>query len=303
MPVSGSTTGERGVREHIVGSPDGRDLHVYEGGAPDGVPVFTLNGTPSAGLLHEPHHDDARRRGVRLLGYDRPGYGASTSLPDRDVAAAAADVAAIADALGIERFAVWGTSGGGPHTLACAALLGDRVVAAASLSGSAPYAAEQLDWMDGMGKRSISKFVAAAKGRQALEPMLLEERDAMIAGGAQALAEAGRTMLTPVDAAVMTGELADYLFGATRAGIEDSVDGWVDDILAFSRPWGFDVRVIAVPVLLWHGEHDGFVPVAHGAWLAERIPGVEARLSPDEGHLTLVADRIPEVHAWLAERF
>lgn len=291
------------MRERSISAPDGRTLQISEAGDPGGRAVVMLNGTPSGRLLYGPHVADAERKGIRLIGYDRPGYGGSSAKPGRIVVDAVADVQAIADALEIDRFAIWGTSGGGPHTLACAARLPDRVVAAAALSSSAPIDAEGLDWTDRMGKRSVAKFEAAAQGRDVLEAMLVGERAALMESGSQGLLEAGRTMLTPADAAVMSGELAEFLFQSTKSGIEGSVDGWRDDILAFGAPWGFDVAEIRTPVLLWHGDQDGFVPRAHGAWLAERIPGVEARLSPDEGHITLVANRVPDVHAWLIERF
>jgi pimeloyl-ACP methyl ester carboxylesterase len=102
---------------------------------------------------------------------------------------------------------------------------------------------------------------------------------------------------------VATGEFAAELLDHMRAGIEPGGDGWLDDDLAFVTPWGFDVGAIRIPVLLWQGEQDKFVPFGHGLWLAEHIPGVEARLTAEDGHLTLGQHRIPEVHAWLLERF
>src|SRR5207247_7425926 len=121
-------------------SPDGRPLGLTTAGAADGPVVLAQQGTPMTGLLFEPHVRDAEERGIRLVSYDRPGYGGSTAAPDRSVADAAADVRAIADALEVEQLAVWGISGGGPHALACAAILPDRVVAVASLASVAPLA-------------------------------------------------------------------------------------------------------------------------------------------------------------------
>ncbi|HXY85895.1 MAG TPA: alpha/beta hydrolase [Gaiellaceae bacterium] len=286
-----------------VTTSDGRTLRVYEGGDPAGKPVFLHNGTPSGGLQYPPAADDARGRGIRLISYDRPGYAGSTSKPGRTVADAAADVATIADALGVDRFATWGISGGGPHSLACAALLSDRVVAAASLAGVAPIDAEGLDWTEGMGEENLEEFAATQAGQEALESFLEPRAKALGALGTQGLATMLQTLLTPVDAAVFTGDVAEYLSAAMASAIEERVDGWRDDDLAFDNPWGFAVEEIRVPVLLWHGEHDLFVPISHGRWLAERIPGVDARLSPDDGHITLGTRRVPEVHAWLLERF
>src|SRR5690348_5574117 len=140
--------------------PDGRTLRVHEAGAAEGPVVLVHQGTPMSGRLYEPHMRDAEKRGIRLLAYDRPGYGGSSPAPDRSVADAAADSAALADALGIERFAVWGISGGGPHALACAAQLPDRVVATASLASVAPIDAEGLDWLAGMGEMNLEEFAA-----------------------------------------------------------------------------------------------------------------------------------------------
>jgi pimeloyl-ACP methyl ester carboxylesterase len=285
--------------EATVRAKDGRELRVVEAGAADGLAVLVHNGTPMSRLLFRPCVEDAEQRGIRLIGYDRPGYGGSTPHPGRNVADAARDVAAIADALDIDRLATWGISGGGPHALACAALLPERVVAAASLASVAPYPAEGLDWFAGMGEANVAEFGLTLEGREALEPFLRHERDAMLAAGPAGLAEAMRTLLSPADHAVFTGETADYMFEAFRAGNEERLDGWLDDDLAFAKPWGFELEQIDVPVLLWQGAEDRFVPFAHGEWLARRIPAVDARLSRDDGHLTLLVRRLGEVHGWL----
>jgi pimeloyl-ACP methyl ester carboxylesterase len=285
-----------------ITTPDGRTIQVHEGGDPDGLPVLMHHGTPGDGSLFTPHVEDARARGIRLLGYDRPGYGGSSPQPGRSVADCARDVEAISAALGLERLAVWGLSGGGPHALACGALLPGRVVAVASLAAVGPFDRPGLDWLDGMGEDNIEEFGLTLQGRGALEPYLEEKRAERLQSDAMQLRDELRTLLTPVDAHALTGEFAEYVDGAMRRALESGTDGWLDDNLAFAVPWGFDVSSIETPVLLWHGEHDLFVPIAHGRWLAERLPNVDARLSPDDGHLTLATQRIPEVHAWLVER-
>ena len=290
------------IREHRV-PVNGRTLAVLEAGDESGRAVVAVHGTPGSGLPWRGLVEDAERRGIRLLAYDRPGYGGSDPDPGRTVADAAGDVAAIADALGIDRFAVEGGSGGGPHTLACAALLPDRVVAAASLAGVAPYPADGLDWLDGMGQANLDEFAAALAGRETLEPFLRAQADTMLAASPEAIADALRSLLSPPDAAVLTGEYAEYLAEATRRAIGDRLDGWIDDDFVFMNPWGFELDEIRVPVQLLHGAQDRFVPIAHGEWLAERIPGVEAHLSAEDGHLTIQLARIGDVHAWLLEHF
>jgi len=275
-----------------VTTADGRTLHVYDEGDPSGVAVIAHHGTPSNGSLYAPWLEE----GIRLIGFDRAGYGGSTRRPGRTVADVADDVRAIADALGIDSFATWGISGGAPHALACAALLPDRVFAVASIAGPAPFDADGLDWLAGQGEGNVLEHTAALQGEAALRPLVEQMYGAMSAGGAEALRDEMASLLTGPDLAALTGRLAAFLHGSlTGAG----VDGWIDDDLAFVAPWGFDVGSIPVPVLIRQGEQDAFVPPAHGRWLAARIPGAETRITGEDGHLTLYERALPEVHAWL----
>jgi pimeloyl-ACP methyl ester carboxylesterase len=290
------------VTEHLIAADGGRVLRVVESGDPDGFPVVIHHGTPGCAVPYAPHDDDAARRGIRLVAYDRPGYGGSSRHAGRTVADAANDVATIGDALGFERFATWGISGGGPHALACAALLPDRVVAAAGLASAAPFDAEGLDPLEGMGEQNVVEFQAVLEGEAAIRPLHERDAPAFVAGGPEGLREGISTLLSPVDRAALTGELAQSLYDSFAGAVASGVDGWVDDDLAFVAPWGFDVGTIRVPVLLRQGVQDLFVPPAHAEWLAAHIPGVDARLTPEDGHLTVFANRVPEVHAWLLER-
>jgi len=208
----------------------------------------------------------------------------------------------VCDALGVERLAVWGISGGGPHALAAAALLPERVVAAASLASVAPYDAEGLDFFAGMGEQNVEEFGVIFQGEEAHRASMERQRSELLAAKPEDVVGMWQTLLGPADREVATGEFAAALLDHMRAGIGPGGDGWLDDDLAFVAPWGFDVASIPIPVLLWHGEQDKFVPFAHGVWLAGRIPGVDARLTAEDGHLTLFERRVPEVHAWLLER-
>lgn len=288
-------------RAHTATAPGGRTLHAVEDGDPDGMPVVVQPGTPGgAEPLYAPWVDDARSRGIRLIAYDRPGYGPSTPRPGRAVADAAADVAALADALGVDRFATWGVSGGGPHALACAALLPGRVTAAAALGSPAPYDAAGLDWFAGQAEDNVAEHRTAAAGAERLRRLLGPARSGMLAARPEQMRDGLGALLHPLDAELVEGAAAAYLLGSSQHGLAPGLDGWVDDDRAFVTPWGFDPASIRVPVLLMHGEHDGFIPVAHGRWLAARIPGVEARISGQDAHLTLSLRRIPEVHEWLS---
>jgi pimeloyl-ACP methyl ester carboxylesterase len=285
-----------------VKAPDGRTLTVREGGDPAGLPVISLPGTPGSSMLYEPHTRDAAERGLRLISYDRPGYGGSTRLKGRNIADCATDIAALCDALAVERFCVWGISGGGPHALAAAALLPDRVIAAAALASIAPYDAEGLDFLEGMGEQNVEEFNKIFEGEDVHRASMEKQRDELLSATPEQLVELWETLLGPSDREVATGVLAAFLLDHIRAGIGPGGDGWIDDDLAFVTPWGFDLASIRVPVQLWHGEQDQFVPYGHGVWLAAHIPGVDARLTAEDGHLTLGERRVPEVHRWLLER-
>jgi pimeloyl-ACP methyl ester carboxylesterase len=287
--------------EHKVQTVDGRVLAVEDNGDPDGRPVLVHMGTPNSRLLYGPNVIDAAARGLRLISWDRPGYGGSTPQPGRTVADCAADARTICDALGIGPVAMWGISGGGPHVLACAALLPDLVVAAASLASPAPYPAEGIDYFAGMGEDNAEDFRLALTDEAAARAKLDEEREQMLAATAADLADQLKTLLTPTDAAVLTGDVAEYLVSSSRDGLAPGDQGFWDDSRAFAGPWGFDLADISIPVLVMHGREDRFVPFGHGEWLAGHIPGVEARLLDHDGHLTLLAHRVGEVHSWLAE--
>ena len=265
------------VTEIDVAVPGGRVLHAYNA-RPDtagALPAFWLHGTPNTGEPPEPLFAAAAERGIRWVSYDRPAYGGSTPDPGRTVSSAAADIAAIADALRLPRFAVMGHSGGGPHALASGALLPDRVVAVVSGSGLAPYDADGLDWYAGMGAGGAAESRAAAQGRAAL------------VAHHEAEEEFDPDMFTAEDWAALQGPWA-WLGGVAGKAIEAGPEGMIDDSLACVAPWGFDPADVGLPVLVMHGQRDRMVPVAHGAWLARRCPAAELRLFPADGHVSLL---------------
>ena len=268
----------------------GRQIEALAAGPGGALPVVLHNGTPSGLVMFPPVAEAAAERGLRLVQYSRPGYGRSTPDPGRRVADAAADVAAVLDGLGVAEFLTVGWSGGGPHALACAARLPGRCLAAATIAGVAPYPAEGLDWMDGMGAENVEEFGAALAGEQALTTFLEPATQALArVTGADVAAGLG-DLASAADKAALTGEFADYLAASFRAAVAAGAVGWRDDDVAFTTGWGFTMAEAGegAPVAVWQGDQDRMVPGAHGQWLAAHIPAARAHLLPGEGHLTLM---------------
>ena len=269
---------------------DGRTLHVYDTGTDDTdgrLAVFWHHGTPNIGAPPEPLFAAAAQLGIHWVSYDRPGYGGSTPYPGRDVASAAAYVSSIADALGIDQFAVMGHSGGGPHALACGALLPERVLGVVSVAGLAPFGAEGLDWFAGMAASGVASLRAAAEGRAA--------KERYEASGAKYDPE-----FTPADRAALSGAWGSWLNSVVDPAVEAGPGGLIDDDLAYVAPWGVDPAQVIAPILFLHGGRDRVVPSSHSEWLARRCPSAELRLCPDDGHISVLNSSAAAMD-WLRE--
>jgi pimeloyl-ACP methyl ester carboxylesterase len=278
------------VTESDVKLGDGRTLHVYDTGVDDAdgqLAVLWHHGTPNIGSPPEPLFAAAARLGIRWVSYDRPGYGGSTPRPDRDVASAAGDASAVADALGIDRFAVMGHSSGGSHALACAALLRERVMGVVVVAGMAPFGAEGLDWFEGFGPAGVAELRAAVAGRAALEKHLAESDD--------------EPEFTHEDEAALVGEWS-WFIDVVRPALAGGMGGFIDDDLASVGAWGFDPADVAAPALFLHGGLDRVVPAAHGEWLARYCPSAELWLYPEDGHISVLNSGAAAAMGWLRER-
>jgi pimeloyl-ACP methyl ester carboxylesterase len=289
-----------------MGMPDGRIVEVLTDGPPDGLPLVLHEGTPIGLTVYPATVQAAAVRGLRVVQIARPGYEGSTPKPGRRVADVADDVASVLTALGADTFLTAGWSGGGPHTLACAALLPGRCLAAASIAGVAPYGAAGLDWAAGMGKENVEEFDAALAGEAALTAFLSAAAGQLKGVTGAEVADALGDLIPAVDKAALTGEYADHVAGALRAALSSGIAGWRDDDLAFTTDWGFSLwpesadsspgpRERPAPVAVWQGDQDRMVPYAHGKWLAEHITGARAHLLPGEGHLTLTVTSIDRI--------
>jgi pimeloyl-ACP methyl ester carboxylesterase len=291
------------MSERDVTLRDGRTLHVYDDGDPDGNVVVENHGTPGCGLRYQPDVELARERGLRIVSYDRAGYGASTPNPGRRVVDVVPDIEDVLAALEIDRFGTAGGSGGCPHALAVGARLAPRCVSVALVASPTPWDAEGIDQLAGMGEQNVQEFTAAMTGTAELEAFLQPMAEEIQAATVEQLKEVMSTLLPPVDRDVLTGERGAHLKRAFDRAIEPGIAGWRDDDIAFVTPWGFELDEIRVPTLLWQGVQDKMVPVEHGRWLAERIPGVEAHISEEDGHLSIAVGRLGEIYDWLASQF
>ncbi|MEV6400984.1 alpha/beta hydrolase [Streptomyces sp. NPDC051907] len=299
-------------------APDRNGKLAYEEwGDPKGYPVFLLHGTPGSRLGPKPRTFDLHKLGIRLIAYDRPGYGDSDRHPGRRVADGARDVAAIADALNLKQYSVVGRSGGGPHALACAALSPDRVASAAAVVSVAPPDAEGLEWMGGMAESNVMTYSMMARHSPDLSQV-----GALLARNAEAIRRNPSSLLSSLneemppadrlvveDAGIRDLLLLNYL-SAVGERIEEAdvkgqppePTGWVDDLVSFREPWGFQPQDIqGVPVLLWHGEQDVFSPVSHFWWLADHIPGASAVLQPSAAHFAALP-ALPRILAWVRDK-
>lgn len=276
-----------------VPTSNGRELEVLVSGPENGFPFVFHHGTPQGAVPCAFVEGPAAYRGLRTIAYSRPGYGRSTPRTDAattaTVAEDAADVASILDHLDLGEFVTLGWSGGGPRALACAAMLPGRCRAAASGAGPTPPDAVGIDWLAGMGPENVEEYAAVHAGPEAITAFLEREAPGVFSATADEIVEAMGGLLPPVDVAALTGEVGEYLAASTRhAGLQGIV-GWRDDDLTHSRPWGFDVGDITVPVSIWQGTEDLMVPFAHAVWLSEHVAGAAAHLIDGEGHISLFA--------------
>jgi pimeloyl-ACP methyl ester carboxylesterase len=266
--------------------PDGRRLDVRISGPAGGLPLVFHHGTPGAATPIHALERAVHARGLRLVTASRPGYGHSTRQPGRSVVDVVADTDAVLAALGAERCLTMGWSGGGPHSLACGARLG-AAAAVLVVAGVAPFEADGLDWIAGMGEDNVLEFSAAVRGEDQLRPYLAPQGELLRTIRAADIVASMRSLLPDVDQAALTGEFGEDMAAGFREAVRTGVDGWLDDDLAFARPWGFSLAEISVPTMIWQGSADLMVPFAHGQWLASRLPAATAHLEDDEGHLSV----------------
>jgi pimeloyl-ACP methyl ester carboxylesterase len=261
---------------------DGRTLDVRVSGPADGQPLVFHHGTPGT-LPSRAFERSAHERGLRLVTFSRPGYGGSTRRPGRAVVDIVGDTAAVLHSIGADRYLVAGWSGGGPHALACAARL-PGAIRALIIAGVAPADSEGLDFLAGMSADNLDEWGAAFNGEKDLRAYVEPVAPELMAVPSGDL----ENLLPAADSAALTGEFAEDLAAANSDGLRLGIDGWIDDELAFTKPWGFDLTEIDIPLAIWHGSADVNVPPAHGRWLATRLPEATLHIADGEGHLSIM---------------
>lgn len=264
--------------------PDDRTIEVLDEGPVDALAVVLHHGTPSSS-----GPSDVQRaileQGLRHIGLNRPGYGGSSPQPSRRVADIAADTRTVLDHLGIAHCVVGGTSGGGPHALACAALV-PQALSAFVVASVAPMDSAEFDWYGGMSPGNVAEFRSAEAGRASLIEALRDDAAMMSSATAEQFLADNAATIAGTDQSAMRRTIEEKLESARHA-LANGLDGWVDDALAFVAPWGFDVGDIAVPTSVWHGADDVAVPVAHGRWLAQHIPTAREHILTATGHASI----------------
>jgi pimeloyl-ACP methyl ester carboxylesterase len=267
--------------------PDNRELDVLVGDTGGDRALVFHHGTPGNATRYETWFPAVEARGLLPVAYSRPGYATSTRDRGRSVASAAGDVAFLLDHLGVRDFVTVGGSGGGPHTIACAALMPDRCLAAAALVTIAPWGAQGLDFYGQMDRENIIEFEAARAGEEALREWTKGQGEAYRSMTGRTMLEVMGDALPAADQALATGDWAERESAGIARALQHGFDGWIDDDLAFTRHWGFEVADIRVPVHIWQGELDRLVPWSHGQWLSDRIPGARFTLAEGHGHFSL----------------
>jgi len=265
---------------------DDRTLGFAEYGDPTGRPVFYFHGSPSCRLDWSIFGDEAwaRGHGIRFVAIDRPGMGLSDYQTDRTLVHWPDDVAELADALGIETFAVWGLSGGGPYAAVCAWKLAQRLTSVAIVSGVGPFS--ELPEIYAQIYPSSRRFWKLTRDRPHLSRFFLQFSKVVMALFPGRFLAAMAAELPECDQPHLL-EKQDTLGATLRESLRRGARGGQHDAWLLQQPWGFALEQVATPVHIWHGEADRSAPVAMGRHLAERIPGCRARFFQGEGHLSL----------------
>ena len=276
---------------------DGRTLDVLVGGdSTSDIALVCHHGTPSDSTLWVDWHQDALVNKLRLVSISRPGYAASDRKPGRSVSCVAKDVSDVLDALGIDTFLTIGWSGGGPHALACAALLPARCIAVSVLAGVGPHGEPDLDSLSDMGPENIEHKKIAIQGEEPLREWAKVNAAAWFTIADEDLAAALGGLVPEIDVYALNEQgLAKIWASSIRRCLKNGIDGYIDDSLVFCKHWGFKPADIRSRVTIWQGDLDLMVPFTHGQWLIKHIPNAKGMLEIGHGHISLIADKKQDI--------
>ncbi|CAB4752479.1 unannotated protein [freshwater metagenome] len=277
----------------------GRELEVLDNGVESSKAIVFHHGTPASAALWSQWFAYAADLGIRAISYSRAGYATSDRDFGRSIVSVNKDIAEVLEAKAIEKFVAIGWSGGGPHALANTLLASN--VGAITLAGVGAFGVEDLDFLEGMAQENHDEFGASLQGEEVIQQWFIDNASAFKSVGGAEIREAFGGLISDADKKSMEGSFADVLAAAIRSGIAVSFDGWVDDDVAFTKPWGFELSAITKPVKIWQGDQDFMVPHAHSRWLAKHIPTAELTFIPGQGHVTLLVDYTEQVFAQAIE--
>ena len=277
----------------------GRELEVLDNGVDSSQAIVFHHGTPASASLWSQWFTYATEAGIRAISYSRAGYGTSDRDYGRSIVSVNKDISEVLESKGIEKFVAIGWSGGGPHALANTLL--DNNVGAITLAGVGAYGVDDLDFLEGMAQENYDEFGASLQGEDVIQKWFIDNASVFKSAGSAEIREAFGGLISEADKKSMEGSFADVLAAAIRSGLAVSFDGWVDDDVAFTKPWGFELSSITKPVKIWQGDQDFMVPHAHSRWLAKHISTAELTFIPGQGHVTLLVDYTDKVFAQAKE--
>jgi pimeloyl-ACP methyl ester carboxylesterase len=273
----------------------GRELEVLDNGVDSTRAIVFHHGTPASASLWSQWFTYAAEAGIRAISYSRAGYGTSDRDYGRSIVSVNKDIAEVLESKGIEKFVAIGWSGGGPHALANTLL--ENNVGAITLAGVGAYGVDDLDFLEGMAQENYDEFGASLQGEDVIQQWFIDNASVFKSAGGAEIREAFGGLISDADKKSMEGSFADVIAAAIRSGLAVSFDGWVDDDVAFTKPWGFDLSSISKPVKIWQGDQDFMVPHAHSHWLKKHISTAELTFIPGQGHVTLLVDYTDKVFA------
>ncbi|MBE0411329.1 MAG: alpha/beta hydrolase [Anaerolineales bacterium] len=287
--------------DNLVTLKDGRQISYAEFGDPQGKPVLHFHGTPSSRFEgSRPSIDEtAKQLAVRLILPDRPGFGMSDFQPRRSFLDWTDDVLELVAALEIDKFAVMGLSGGSPYVAACAYKISDRLTAAGIISGISPLDAPGA--FDGMAKSDRLTYELARKAPWLLRLLFWYMAGVLNKEPQKAISQMMAELSPPDQAALRQSDVQETFIKMARAAFQQGSRGVTWEYRLFTRPWGFQLEKISMPVNIWHGESDSMCPHSMGRYLATTIPHSQAKFFPNEGHVSLIVNRYAEMLSMLLQ--